>query len=119
MMEVRLPNCYGFFAVKKVIEEADHGIPIFVMSHGYGGLALKQLSRWSVLGYIRKPFSIGQLSEFVQERLAFFSDRITLTASASASPRPKPKKQDAKAADTKVLSVTDEAKSERKAEDVA
>jgi len=55
----------------------------------------------------------------VQERLAFFSDRMALAASAAASPRPKPKKQDAKAADTKVLSVTDEAKSERKAEDVA
>lgn len=55
----------------------------------------------------------------MQERLAFFSDRMALAASAAASPRPKPKKQDAKAADTKVLSVTDEAKPERKAEDVA
>ncbi len=75
--DVELPGTFGFYAIK-VIREALKGrrIPVFVMSAHFTSAALEQLVRWRVLGYIRKPFKLGDLENFILDRYIFFADTV-------------------------------------------
>ncbi len=78
LVEVNLPDCYGFFALRKILDTlAGHKIPIFVMSHGFSSFAVRQMVRYRVMGYLRKPFRVSDLDEFLEDRLSFFADQIT------------------------------------------
>ncbi len=75
--EVALPGTFGFYVIK-VINEALKGrrIPIFVMSSELGSAALDQLVQWRILGYIRKPFKLLDLENFIVDRYSFFGDKV-------------------------------------------
>ncbi len=75
--EVALPGTFGFYVIK-VINEALKGrrVPIFVMSSKLSSTALDQLVQWRVLGYIRKPFKLGDLENFIVDRYIFFANKI-------------------------------------------
>lgn len=77
IIDVRLPGCFGFFALKTLGEAlAGRSIPVFVMSFGFSRLAIRQMVRWNVMGYIRKPFKIESLENFLVDRLNHFSQII-------------------------------------------
>lgn len=75
--DVELPNTFGFYVIK-VMREALKGrrIPVFVMSAHFTSAALEQLVQWRVLGYIRKPFKLVDLENFILDRYIFFADTV-------------------------------------------
>ena len=77
LVDVRLPNTYGFFALKRLTEALKgYWVPIFVLSYGHSRLALQHLLRWGCLGYLRKPTTISQVDAFLVERLTHFAQPI-------------------------------------------
>ena len=77
LVEVNLPDCYGFFALRKILDTlAGHKIPIFVMSHGFSSFAIRQMVRYRVMGYLRKPFHLKDLEDFLVDRVNFFAQQI-------------------------------------------
>ena len=75
--DVELPGTFGFYVIK-VIKEALKGrrIPVFVMSAHFSSAALEQLVQWRVLGYIRKPFKLDDLENFIIDRYSFFAETV-------------------------------------------
>lgn len=69
LVDVRLPDCFGLFALKKIFMALQgRDVPVIVMSHGFGKLAQRQMMRWGVVGFLRKPFNKNILDSFLTER---------------------------------------------------
>jgi DNA-binding NtrC family response regulator len=67
VMDVRLPGCYGFTALRD-INVITHGqTPIVVTSHGYNAFAVGQMRLYGAIAYVKKPVLMKTLFDFILE----------------------------------------------------